>query len=237
MKSSPLLFDWPHRHRIQFVLPAAIILALLAHAGILVLIGIVHPQPRFDGPNPARVYFLSPENASQSRIQGLLLSSDPALYAPKQGLPPSDITTAAAYVPQFESTTPALIALPSRPKPVATLAPPSARVKLPTLKRSVPRKVSAAKLLHLTAPLAARSTEDLRRAFELPDMPTGTDSASFLVGISHSGEVIHIVPNRSTGDPETDSILLNIIRSVRFSAIDTRETTWGMVEIRPGKPQ
>ncbi len=232
MKPSLLLFDWPHRHRIQFLLPAGILVATLAHAGILVLVGIIHPSPRFDGPNPARVYFLSPENTSHPHIQGLLLSSDPALYAPKQGLPATDITTTATYTPQFEAATPSLIALSSRPTPAAHLA------KLDPIKpprQHIPHRTRAENALHLTGALANRSTDSLRQPIDLPDTLQGTPS--FLVGISPAGEVLHITPNRSTGDPATDNLLLNTIRSLRFSASESLGTTWGIVEIRPGTPR
>ena len=233
MKASPLLFDWPHRHRIQFLLPAGILVATLAHAGILVLIGIIHPSPRFDGPNPARVYFLSPENTSHPHIQGLLLSSDPALYAPKQGLPLSDITTTATYTPQFEAATPSLIALSSRPKPETPL--PALPAKLDPIKHPrppTPSRARAENIIHLTGTLANRATDTLRQPLDLPDTLQGTPS--FLVGVSPAGEVLHITPNRSTGDPAADTRLLHSIRSLRFSATESPGTTWGIVEIRPG---
>lgn len=238
MKPPLLLFDWPHRHRIQFLLPAAIFVAILAHAGVLVLIGIVHPAPRFDGPNPARVYYLSPSSASHSRIQGLLLSSDPALYAPKHGLPPSDIATPATYTPQFESANPSLIGLSDRPRPREAFPPFSARVELPApTHRFAPRLVSPGKSLHLTGNLATRATDDSGMALVFPDTPTVPDPPSFLVGISPAGEVVHIAPIHPTGDPAADNRLINVIRSLRFSPADTPGTAWGTVEIRPGATQ
>lgn len=233
MKTSPLLFDWPHRHRIQFLLPAAVILATLAHAGVLFLFDIIHPAPRFDGPNPARVYFLPVGSPLHTKIQGLLLSSDPALYAPRHGLPESDIATLATYTPQFAYDKPSLASLPHRPKtsedrqplakPPATSAPSRAHT---------PRRILSKKSIRLTGNLTSRATDDLLQHPALPPAPR--DTASFLVGISESGTVVHIIPTRSSGDSTADTSLMNTIRSLRFSAVDKPGTAWGMVEIRPG---
>jgi hypothetical protein len=89
-----------------------VIVALLAHAGALLLFDIIHPAPDFTGPNPARIYFLPTSSPMHARIQGLLLTADPALYAPTQGLLTSDITTSATYTPQFKSEKPTLANLP-----------------------------------------------------------------------------------------------------------------------------
>jgi hypothetical protein len=232
LKSSPLLFNWPHRHRIQFLLPATIVIATLAHGSVLFLIGIVHPTPRFDGPNPARVYFLPPESAFHSRIQSLLISSDPALYAPKHGLPTSDIATTATYTPQFEIDKPSLITLPPRLKARDKFSLPTGAVKLPGHAISTPpRQVLKGKSIHLTGDLKNRATENLKQTIELLPLPTDFEPSSFLVGISESGAVIHITPYRSTSDPATDTQLLNIIRSLRFSSTETPGTAWGMIEI------
>ena len=233
MKPSPLLFDWPHRHRIHLVLPAAILVAAIAHGCVLVLFGIIHPTPRFDGPNPARVYFLAPGSPFHARIQGLLLSSDPALYAPQFGLPASDIAATATYTPQYQADPPSFAPLPPPPLLNISHSLPAGPIHAPAAPREpTSRSVLPQTRIHLSSSLTTRALEQPGQNLTLPTTPDTANSVSFLVGISEHGSILHITPNHSTGDASTDANLLSALRSLRFAPVDSPGTTWGIIEIR-----
>ena len=233
MKSSPLLFDWPHRHRIQLLLPATVIVALLAHAGALLLFDIIHPAPDFTGPNPARIYFLPASSPMHARIQGLLLTADPALYAPTQGLPTSDITTSATYTPQFKSEKPTLANLPpiSRNIPKSEFRIESLQPHTSATHSPQPRLLAKKSIL-LTGNLANRTCSELQLHAAPP--PLLPEPPSYLVGVSESGTVLHVIPYKPTGDPSIDAQLINAIRSLRFDSTTAPGTAWGMMVVRPG---
>lgn len=210
-----------------------VIVALLAHAGALLLFDIIHPTPDFAGPNPARIYFLPTSSPMHARIQGLLLTSDPALYAPNQGLPTSDITTSATYTPQYKSEKPAFANLPPilRNIPKSEFHIESLQPHTSTAHSPQARLLSKKSIL-LTGDLANRTCSELQlNAAPPPLLPA---PPTYLVGVSESGSVLHVIPYKPTGDSSIDSQLINAIRSLRFDSTNTPGTAWGLMVVRPG---
>ena len=231
----PLLFDWPHRHRIHLLLPATLIAAAIAHSAIFFLFSIAYPPPEFDGPRPARVYFLPQGSPDLAQVESLLASNDPALFAPGRGLPRSEPTTIATYVPQYVSAKPALINPPSSLKPRE--APPSFAGPVPLPQKSPPP----------TAPTSARSTRltaSANLAGRLPALPpdfhlttslsTPPDSASFLLGVLPDGTVAHLVPDQSSGDVPLDLAAMKILATLTFTRSGNPHTEWGFITFHWG---
>jgi len=235
VKTPTLTFDWPARHRIHLFLPFAVFIAALLHAAIFFLFSVKHPVSRSDGPNEARLYFLPPSSPEYSRIESALFSSDPALFAPGRGLPESGDLPVASYSPQFAKAT---IAWEPPPPRISKLpVEPAFKGPVHFSHKKHPKPVAT-----LDRPTRLRASPEISpRLPEIPAVPkfqarssTPPDSVSFLVAISPEGQVLHAVPDKSSGDAELDLAAMAFLRTLRFLPSDQTDAAWGFVEFQWG---
>ena len=235
MKTPALTFEWPSRHRIHLFLPFAIFSAALLHAAIFFLFSVKHPPSKSSGTNPARLYFLPSNNPEYSRIESALYSSDPALFAPKRGLPPQEELPNATYTPQYAKATIAW----DEP-PLRTRTPPTDRVFKGPVRISSKKSPQPAK----SSPLPTRVRASQEIALRLPEIPSlpkfqsrstqPPETANWMVAISPDGSVLHAITDKSSGDPELDRTALIFLRKLPFSPSQENETVWGFVEFQWG---
>ena len=244
MKTAPLLFDWPHRHRIHLLLPATLLIAALAHAAIFFLFSVVYPSSGFEGPNPGRVYYLPEGGSDLAQLDSLLTSNDPALYAPGHGLGPTEPLSAATYVPQYNTARLALLNLPPRPKPRDIPPRPAGLVEMPHKKPSLPPPgVPRRTLITASSELAPRLPalpEALSFQTTLAPVP---DPAVFFIAVSLDGTVVHVLPDCSSGDLALDLAAEKVLRSLRFTPAVDGESVWGFIrfdwgpDVVPASPE
>jgi TonB family protein len=235
VKTPALIFEWPSRHRIHLFLPFAIFSAALLHAAIFFLFSVKHPPSKSSGTNPARLYFLPSNNPEYSRIESALYSSDPALFAPKRGLPPQEELPNATYTPQYAKATIAWDEPPLRTRTPNTDRVFKGPIRISPKKSPLPLKSS---------PRATRiraSEEINARLPEVPALPkfqshsTRTpETATWMIAISPDGSVLHSIPDKSSGDLELDRAALAFLRKIPFSPSQQSETVWGFVEFQWG---
>lgn len=236
MKSAELLFKWPHRHRIHLLLPAALILAALAHAGIFFLFSVANPPVKADGIHPAHIYFLPVNSPELARLESTLASNDPALFAPRHESP-IHTEFQATHIPQYASSRTALLNMPPRNKQETTPSEPWGPVAI--------RKPRTPKLPESKPAFSPRLTSSPELATRLPEIPAGIHSQknfpdsletiSFFVGIASDGTVAHIVPNSSSGDPACDIQTLQFVKSLRFIPRMEMPIQWGFLNFRLGQ--
>ena len=234
MKNIPLIFDWPVRHRIHVLLPVMLALAALAHGSIFFLFAIAYPKRKADALKPAQVYFVPDGSPQKHQIEGLILSSDPSLFAPGRGMPREEGLFSTTYTPQFASEKPALAPLPTR----MPVNPPA---HLPSSRRDVkfPSPVSPKPQ---TPPRPARLQSGPTLAERLPPLPdtplfstpTSPDAATFLIGVDQDGRVAFLVPERSSGDAAIDSYLIRLLRDLHFAPSNKRGIAWDFLEFHWG---
>ena len=235
MKSTELLFKWPHRHRIHLLLPAALILAAVAHAGIFFLFSVANPPLKPDGIHPARIYFLRKDSQELAQLESTLASNDPALFAPRHGSP---IHTAfpATYIPQYATTKTALLQMPPREKAETTDREPLGPIAI-TKPKTLPRQAPERRLspqLSASPELAARLPEIPKEIRIQKTRPDSLDTISFFVGIQSDGTVAHIVANNTTGDSVCDLQALQILKSLRLLPTEETRVQWGFVDFHIG---
>ncbi len=231
MKTPTLTFEWPARHRIHLLLPFAVLLAALLHAAIFLLFSVKHPVSRSDGPNEARLYFLPDSSPEYARIESSLHSSDPALFAPGRGLPHPGELPSANYNPQYGKTT-----LEWEEPPPRIRKPPEERIfKEPV--RIPPKKLTLAAVHPAPATRLRASTEISHRLPATPELPKfpipatrAPEPTTFLIALSSDGQVLHSIPDKTSGDANLDRSALAFMRTLRFSPSDKEETEWGFLE-------
>lgn len=230
-----LTFDWPTRHRIQLLLPFAVLIAALLHTAIFFLFSVKHPASRADGPNAARLYFVPSTSPEYSRIESALFSSDPALFAPGRGLPGSGELPTATYTPQYAKAT------------IAWENPPP-RNRKPREERiyqgpvDFPHKKQAKPAVKTDRPTRLIASSEISKSLpEIPSAPkfqthsnTPLDSAVFLIALSSEGQVLHAVPDKSSGDAKLDREAMTFLKKLRFLPSNKPEAAWGFVEFQWG---
>ncbi len=233
MRSPNLLFEWPARHRIHILLPAAVLAAGLAHAAIFFLFAAKQPAPGRGGPNPAKVYFLGPGSAAAVQLAPLLDSMDPALHAPGRGLAREN-PIVADYTPHYLDST-----VEFDPPPPSAPLETDARVfqgpleirreasRAPGPSRVSTRLVFSPSLARRVPPGTGAGSFQTRS----PDLPP---PASFLIALSPEGTPRHVVIDRSSGDAELDQEAVRRLRSLPFLPARGGETEWGFVEFQWG---
>ena len=236
MKNTALIFDWPARHRIHLVLPAMLVLAALAHGSIFFLFTIAYPKGKADAPKSAQVFFL-PEGSSQKlQVEGLLLSSDPSLFAPGRGMPREEGLFSSTYTPQFASEKNSLLPIPPRWEAQSPAHIPRVRreVKFTTL--ASPRQEAPTLVAKLqSGPSLADRLPPLPEASVARFLYSGSlDAVTFLIGLDSSGHVAFLVPERSSGDPATDHDLIQLLRSLRFAPSEKSGIVWDFLEFHWG---
>ena len=234
MKGS-LIFEWPGRHHLHLLLPAGILFAAILHAGLFFVFSIIYPRSEKAGPNPAQIYFVPPGTADAARLEGLLRSSDPAVFAPGRGLDLPDPIPPAAYIPRYASDKPVLDPLPRSnksdlPQP-AFSGPVPVRQGNPTSAGASP--APAPTQLAATGALSAR----------VPTLPEGTvfpipqgfdpEPAVFLVAVREDGRAAHVFQQHSSGNPSLDLKAASLLRKLTF-APDPAGVSWGFVTFQWG---
>lgn len=235
MKKTLLTFDWPTRHRIHLLLPLALLIAALLHGAIFFLFSVKYPISRSDGPNQARLYFLPDSSPEYFRIEAALYSSDPALFAPGRGLPELEALPSVTYTPQYGNTNLELEELPvGQLKPLAERAF-KGPVQIPHLKKPKP----TAQPPHPTRIIASY---EIQARFQEPlDTPKfqirstmPLETATFMIALSPEGQVLHAIPDKTSGDSVLDDAAMSYLRMLRFLPSQKPDTTWGFIEFRWG---
>lgn len=234
MKTSGLIFEWPARHRIHLALPATVFLAAIAHASIFFLFSIVYPSEKKDGIKAAQVFFIPYGTEGHTQIEGLLHSSDPALFAPGVGLQRIEESSFATYTPQYATREPALIPLPINPStpdaaPKAIMDGP---VKIP--RQAIPTQPASqqARLTKWKAgvTLSSRLPEIAESAFVSSTTFHPLDPAVFLVGVDETGKVAHLALQHSSGDETLDRAALLLLQSTPFRPNSSSRIEWDFIE-------
>lgn len=236
MKNTPLIFDWPIRHRIHLLLPAMLVLAALAHGSIFFLFTIAYPKGQSDKLKSAQVFFLPEGSPQKLQIEGLLLSSDPSLFAPGRGMPREEGVFSSTYTPQFASEKTTLLPIPPRWEAQPTAHVPSARreFKFPT--PATPKQEAPALAAKLqSGPALADRLPSLPENPVVPLLASGSlDALTFLIGVDSSGNVAFLVPKHSSGDPAIDRDLIQLLRSLRFAPSEKSGIVWDFLEFHWG---
>ncbi len=236
MKNTPLIFDWPVRHRIHLLLPAMLVLAALAHGSIFFLFTIAYPKGKTDTLKPAQLFFLPEGSPQKSQVEGLLLSSDPSLFAPGRGMPREESLFSTTYTPQFSSENIALLPLTRKAESL-----PSAQI--PSLRREVKFPAPFSPKQEASAH-PARLQSGMSLADRLPALPATPlvsqsasaplEAATFLIGVDADGQVAFLVLEKSSGDPTIDRELLRLLRGLRFSTAEKSGIVWDFLEFQWG---
>lgn len=235
MKTPLLTFDWPARHRIHLLLPFAVLIAALVHTAIFFLFSVKYPVSKSDGPDQARLYFLPHSSPEYARIESALYSSDPALFAPGRGLQDLGELPAAAYTPQYE-------------KSVLEWAEPPLGIRKHQEERvfkgpiPIPLKKSPSPARHSSLPTRLRASAEI--SARLPETPAAPkfqtksslplETATFMIALSPEGQVLHSIPDKSSGDPGLDRAAMAFLRTLRFLPSENPGIAWGFVEFQWG---
>lgn len=230
-----LTFEWPTRHRIHLLLPFAVLIAALLHTAIFFLFSVKHPVSRSDGPDAERLYFLSASSPEYSRIESALFSSDPALFAPGRGLPDSGELPPATYTPQYAKSTITWENAPPRYRKPREERVYQGPVHFPHKKQPKPVASPARPTRLVASPEISPRLPDIPEAprFQVPSK-TPPDSAVFLIAIAPGGEVLHAVPDKSSGDSTLDREAMKFLKNLRFTTSDKPDSAWGFVEFQWG---
>lgn len=231
-----LIFEWQGRHHLHPMLPVTIVLAAILHAGLFFAFSILHPRPENAGPNPAQIYFVPPGSPDAVRMQGLLRTSDPAVFAPGLGLDLPDPFPPVAYVPRYVSDKPALDPLPAAAKSDIPRSAPAGPVPVWSGNLKPPEAGPAPAPTKLVASGALSG-----RVPPLPEetmfvVPAGFDPepAVFLICVQENGQVANIFLQRGSGDPALDAKATNLLRWNKFSPAQSG-TEWGFVTFQWGR--
>lgn len=224
------IFEWPGRHHLHLMLPFCLALAFLLHAGLFFLFAIIYPRPQNHGPDPAQIYFITPGAPDAARLEGLLRSSDPAVFAPGRGLGLPEPVPPSRHVPQYASDRPQLDPLPGGTNPFtprSQLAGPVPFSGKPSGNATPDRLSTPTRLVSFDA-LSAR----------IPPLPEGTvfpgpggrdpEPAEFLISLGPDGRTAHIFKQHSSGDAALDLQAAQILRSLKFAPGPAGES-WGVV--------
>jgi hypothetical protein len=227
------LFDWPSRHHVHLVLPLMLVISFGLHAVAVVVFQASHHRALASPERPAQVWFLPPGSPEAARVTPMLEASDPALFSPGQ-ISARDLTmrSETAYVPSFDSETPALAPL---PPPALALLPPVAPVITIVRSTSAARPSAAPQLGRPTAlkaggGLAGREILPPATAAYFAPPRLGLLPLVFLVSVSPDGRPLHMFPQNSSGDESLDREALQVLAASRFSRADSgTEPVWGSV--------
>jgi hypothetical protein len=236
VKNTPLVFDWPHRHRIHLLLPAAVLAAAAAHLAIFFVFSVAYPRPLSAGPNPARAFLVQPGDPAMAPLAGFLASADPALSAPGRGLPRTENIPPAEHIPEYESSKPELVsALPrtSRKKTAAPVFDGPLEIPRPPRASAQPAPPAPTRLI-AEGPLAARLPAGLE--CNIPAPARQTPDSPFLVGIEPDGTVRFAFADSTGGNDSLDSAAAAFLKTIRFAPSTSDAVEWGFVRFRWGSP-
>lgn len=237
-----LIFEWPGRHHLHLMLPVTILLAASLHVGLFFVFSIIYPRPESARIDPAQVCYIPPGSADAVRLEGLLRSSDPAVFAPGRGLDLPELPPPVAYIPRYTSDRPTLDPLPR----FINTARPQFDGPVPVRKESL--KPAAEEPLPSLTRLVSTDAISSR----IPALPEGTvfaipqgfdpEPAAFLVALAGDGRVTHVFQQHSSGNSLLDLKAAGILRGLKF-APDPSGVSWGFVafqwgtDVHPMAPQ
>lgn len=228
----PLLFDWPGRHHVQVLLPAAFVLALIAHAGVFFLFSVVYPPAQTNGPDAVQVNFLLPGSPEADRAQTILSVQNPMLFAPGRGLPEGPLPR-AEFRPGYASRPLPLEGMPERPRqlPVESRPVGIVRVDPPVEPLPLTRRYS---VTHLSASgtLRERIPSNWTGSFSIPPRFVPAP-ARFLVAVRPDGSVAHLFLQESSGNGLLDAAASRALAATAFEAAPAG-LVWGMVTVNWG---
>jgi hypothetical protein len=236
MTKDGLLFDWPGRHHLHLLLPATLLAAIAAHAGLFFLFSIIYPRPDAGAIDSRSVYIVLPGSEESARLSALLESSDPSVFAPGRGLPTGGEMAAVEYTPHYETAKPMVEEM-----PVTVPRPP----RLPLSTGPVPgSSIHRSPIKASSVPTTTKLRADERLTPRLPELPqalkslhptegTFPASATFLVAIRPEGTVAHVFPQQGSGSAEWDQRAADLVRSLRFLP-GTEDPAWGILTLEWG---
>lgn len=238
-----LIFEWPGRHHLHPMLALTLVLAAILHVGLFFAFSIIYPRAESSGPTSAQIFFIPPDNPDAKRMQGLLRSSDPAIFAPGRGLNLPDPFPSVDYVPRYASDKPSLDPLPFIQKSEIPHSAPAGPVPVQSrnLKSREGQPLPTATRLVASGALSERVPSLPQETLFF--VPAGFDPkpAEFLVSVRQDGQVTGIFLQRGSGDPALDAKAVNLLRWSRF--LPSRpDVEWGFVtfqwgrDVRPQSP-
>ncbi|MEI6278255.1 MAG: hypothetical protein WCQ16_02585 [Verrucomicrobiae bacterium] len=232
-----LIFDWPGRHHLHLILPAALVAAGVMHACLFFLFSIIYPSQESGAVGSAAVFYVPAGSPESSRLSGLLQSADPAVFAPGRGLPPADGAGSGDYTPQYDTARAVLDPLPAVSTPAPRIF--SATGPVPVFVRDRFRQSDKPPLpsvrLTATGALAGRAPVLPPDAGLQPSGGSDPGSAVFLVAVRADGSVAHLFSQQSSGNEELDRKSAGILRALRFSE-GPGDPAWGAVTFQWGIP-
>lgn len=238
MTKHGLIFDWPGRHHLHLLLPATILVAFAAHAGLFFLFSIIYPRPDAGAINARSVFIVLPGTKESARLSVLLESADPSVMAPGRGLPTAGAIAGVEYTPRYAEASPLLEGMPATDS--RTTLPPMATG--PVMGKAGRRAAAGA----TASPAITKLRADGGLAARLPELPeklkslspadgTLPEAATFLVGVRPDGTVAHLFPQQGSGSPEFDQQSAAVVRSLRFLP-GTEDPAWGILTLEWGAP-
>lgn len=213
-----------------------LVLAALAHGSIFFLFTVAYPKGKPDTFKPAQLFFL-PEGSPQKRqVEGLLLSSDPSLFAPGRGMPREESLFSTTYTPQFSSEKLALLPLTRKAEALPLAHIPSLRreVKFPAPPSPNQEAVTRPAKLQSGMALADRLPPLPATPLVSQSASSPLDAATFLIGVDSDGQVAFLVLEKSSGDPTIDRELLRLLRGLRFAPAEKSGIVWDFIEFHWG---
>ena len=228
-----LIFEWPGRHHLHLMLPVTILLAAILHAGLFFMFSIIYPRPESTRLDPAQVCYIPPGSADAARLEGLLRSSDPAVFAPGRGLDLPELPQAVAYIPRYSSDRPALDPLPR----LISTARPQFAGPVPVRRENLKTSGSP------TPPALTRLVSSDAFSSRIPALPEGAvfpvpqgfdpEPAVFLVALREDGQVSHVFQQHSSGNSLLDLKAASLLRGLKF-APEPSGVAWGFVAFQWG---
>jgi len=232
-----LIFEWPGRHHLQVLLPAALAAAAVVHVGLFLLFSIIYPRQESGPVDAAKVFFVVAGSPESARLSALLKSADPAVFAPGRGLPLADVAASGHYTPQYDTARVVLDPLPAAHDVVPRLL--SAPGPVPVFGQAGTRPSRRPMLpsVRLTATGALESRVPVLTPDSWLQPPPGSNpgSAVFLVAVRADGSVAHLFSQQSSGNEEMDRRAAGILRGIRFSS-GPDSLAWGFVTFQWGNP-
>lgn len=230
-----LIFEWPGRHHLHLVLPLAIVLAAILHAGLFFAFSIIYPRPENVGLDPAQVYFIPASAPDAPRLEGLLRSSDPAVFAPGRGLDLPEAFPPVAYIPRYASDKLALDPLPhttnSAPALHSLAGPVSVRLR-DSKPDGGPPPPSPTRLVSTDALSGRLPALPEGMAFSVPQ-GFDPEPAVFLIAVRADGQVANIFQQHSSGNAGLDLRASSLLRGLKLVA-DPAGESWGSVTFQWG---
>ncbi len=236
MNRDGLIFEWPGRHHLHFLLPVAVLAAIMVHLALFFLFSITYPRPDSGAVNSAEVYVMLPGSAGSARLAALLDSEDPSVFAPGRGLPLPE-SRRATYTPQYASAKADLEPLPASSEAPARIAPAFGPVPLRLGEASPPPIPERPPSMRLAASgdLATRAPAFPSQPSLWPAPGSNPGPVEFLAAVRPDGSIAHLFPQQSSGSEEFDQRAEKLVRTLKFTP-GSGGPAWGILTLEWGKP-